>query len=50
MTFGDYREWINNWHQKEGCVENNSHEVLDVAIVGVEDTHEKSEAEPEYGG
>ena len=50
MTFGDYPEWINNGHQKENSVENNSHEVLDVAVVGVEDTHEKSEAEPDYGG
>ena len=50
MTFGDYPERVNDGYEKEDCVQNNSDEVLDVAIVGVENTHEKSEAEAEDAG
>jgi len=50
VTFGDYPEWVNDGYEKEKCVENDSDEVLDVAIVGVEDTHEESEAEAKDAG
>jgi hypothetical protein len=35
MLFGNYAEWINNRYEKEDCVEDNSDEVLDVAVVSV---------------
>ena len=45
MTFRDYSERVNDWHEKENCVEDYANEVLHVSVMGVEHTHKESDSE-----